>query len=377
MTVLPQPAGHSLPCKFTPVFEDYLWEHLTELFGFIPLQRCSPLPKPFQDILALDGDRLVVIIVKPTEDHWVVYQATAYHQYLLQERPYSDRVNYNQPVRMMVISPRFQDKTLVHRPQNAIAMEFWTVEGDDRDKPYRWELTLHDSLITHRITHRITLTKRQLLAECHPTPALPPKTQKLQQLLSQVSPAEQEKVECIRQYLLRTNQSFTEFTYGDSVRIGLGKSWPCFEVAFDKARNSLALFLWLPFKERYGDVQEKRSMARVRIWTDGQRVTDIGYSPEGLGHKVTFAEFRAAAVRPLRRSLGNRSYNRYYKDPTWRKQVADEQEARYNRHPWSGSQYEYALTLLQYEKLIHQRFPDPTVITFVKLSMESIIVRKI
>jgi hypothetical protein len=372
MTVLPQSAGHSLPCKFIPVFEDYLWQHLTELFGFIPLQRCSPIPKPFQDILALDGDRLVAMIVKPTEDHWVVYQATAYYQYLLQERPYSDRVNYHQPIRMIVIAPRFQDETLVHRPQNAIAIEFWSVVGNDRDEPYRWELTPHDPLITHSVT----LTKRQLLAECHPTPSLPPKTQKLRQLLSQVSPAEQEEVECIRQYWLRTNQSFTEFTYGASVRIGLGKSCPCFEVAFDEARNSLALFLWLPLKERYGDAQAKPFIARVRVWTDGQRVTDIGYSPEGLGHKVTFAEFRAAAVRPLRRSLGNRSYNRYYKDSEWRKQVADEQEARYNRHPWSGSQYEYALTLLQYEKLIHQRFSDYTVMTFVRLSMESTIARK-
>jgi hypothetical protein len=374
MTVLPQPAGHSSPCKFTPVFEEYLWQHLTEVFGFIPVQRCSPIPKPFQDILAVEGDRLVAIIVKPTEDYWVVSQATAFHHYLLQERPCSDRVNYDKPIRLIVIAPRFQDETLIHRQQCGIGMEFWTVEELAQDGCHSWKVTNRDCLVTQSVA----LPPSQLLAERHPASviSLPPKTQKLRQLLAQASPAEQEGVAHIWQYLFCTHQSLTEFTAGNSVRIGLGKSCPCFEVAFDEARRNLALFLWLPFKERYGDLQEELSIARVRLWTDWQRVTDFGHIPDGLGRKVTFAEFRAASVQPMRRSLGNRSYNRYYKDPSWRKQVADEQEARYNRHPWSGSQYEYALTLPQYEKLINQKFPDNTVMTFVKLSLDSLIVRK-
>lgn len=368
MTLLPQQAGPILSCEFAPAFEDYLWQNLTALWGFLPLQRRSPIPKPFQDILALDGDRLVAIILKSAADDWVGYQAMTYSQYLQQNRPFAERVNYDQPILILVISPSYSADTKVQDQQVSVEIEFWTISALTRTAPWTLALTNCDHKIQHMLhLNEPLLFKKGLYNSVRP---LPPKTKKLQQLLAKASPAAQEGIEKIRHEFLSTQSAMMEFTYGDGVRIGLGKFCPCFEVMEDEERQAIALFLWLPFKMCYGAEQES-SIVRARIWTDWQRVTDIGYIPEGLGQKLTFAEFRAGAARPMKRALGNRSYNRYYTDPAWRKVVADEQEARYNRYPWADAKYEYALTVAQYEKLMHKNLANDLLMTFVNLSLQN------
>jgi hypothetical protein len=368
MTLLPQQAGPIFSCEFAPALEDYLWHRLTDLWGFLPLQRQSPIPKPFHDILALDGDRLVAIILKRAEDYWVGYQALTYAQVLLQKRLFSDRVNYEQPIRVLVISPGYHSETK-HQCESAPAeIEFWKISCPTQTGPWLLELIDGD----YPVQHTLNLNEPVPLTEDQPSVdrTLPRKTKKLQQLLAQAHPVAQVGIETIWQALMSAHPSMMEFTYRDGVRIGLGKSCPCFEVMEDAERQTIALFLWLPFKMSYGTRQEA-SIVRVRIWTDWQRVTDIGYVPDGLGQKLTFAEFRAGVVKPMKRALGYRSYNRYFTDPVWRKVVADEQEARYNRHPWADAKYEYALTVVQYEKLMNISLLDNCLMTFVNSSLQN------
>jgi hypothetical protein len=368
MTLLPQQAGPIFSCEFAPALEDYLWHRLTDLWGFLPLQRQSPIPKPFHDILALDGDRLVAIILKRAEDYWVGYQALTYAQVLLQKRLFADRVNYNQPIRILVISPGYHPETKRQCESAPAEIEFWKISCPTQTES--WVLELMDGDRT--VQHDLYLHEALQLTEDKPSVdrTLPPKTKKLQQLLAQAHPFARAGIETIWQTLLSAHPAMMEFTYRDGVRIGLGKSCPCFEVMEDVERQTIALFLWLPFKIRYGDGQEP-SIVRVRIWTDWQRVTDMGYMPDGLGQKLTFTEFRVGVVKPMKRALGYRSYNRYFTDPAWRKVVADEQEARYNRHPWADAKYEYALTVAQYEKLMNISLLDNSLMTFVNLSLKN------
>jgi hypothetical protein len=369
MTPLPQHVGPTLSYDVYSALEDYLWHNLTHLWGYVPLQRRSPIPKPFQDILALDGDRLVVIILKEAEDVWVGYQAETYAQYLLQKRPFSKQINYDYPIQIRVISPGYSSVPEVQDSPGSVSVEikFWTVSCLTQ---HPWVLVLRDCdsqvIQTIQIQDPLLLAGGKVALERK----LPPKTTKLQQLLVKAHPAAQEGIEKIWEHLLKTDAAMMEFTYGDGVRVGLGKACPCFEVMADDERQDIALFLWLPLKLQYG-TRQPSVVVRMRIWTDWRRVTDIGYIPEGLGRKLTFAEFRMGIIKPMRRALVKRSYNRYFSDPNWRKIVADEQESRYNRHPWADAKYEYALTVTQYEKLIQTEVPEHSLLTLVEWSLES------
>ncbi len=93
--------------------EDFIWEHLEPLFGYQPLRRQHHVEGNYCDILAIAPPRqLVVIELKNTEDRYVVQQLTRYYHKLQEEKPFGDRVDYTQPIRLIVISPKFHEDNI-------------------------------------------------------------------------------------------------------------------------------------------------------------------------------------------------------------------------------------------------------------------------
>ncbi|MBD0389628.1 MAG: DUF91 domain-containing protein [Nostoc sp. C3-bin3] len=88
--------------------EDFIWDNLQQLLGFIPLKRQYAAKSEFCNILALNDDKqLVIIELKNTEDRYVIQQLTRYYDNLLDERPFAQQIDYNQPVKLIAAAPSF------------------------------------------------------------------------------------------------------------------------------------------------------------------------------------------------------------------------------------------------------------------------------
>lgn len=85
--------------------EDFVWSTLEDLLHLRPFQRQYAVKGEVCDILALTADRrLVILELKNTEDRYVVQQLTRYYANLLEERPFSEVIDYEKLVRLIAIT---------------------------------------------------------------------------------------------------------------------------------------------------------------------------------------------------------------------------------------------------------------------------------
>lgn len=113
--------------------EDFIWDHLEELLGFKRLRRQHSVDGNICDILALTETRqLVVIELKNTEDRYVVQQLTRYYHALIEEKPFSDQIDYTAPVILKIISPIFHKDNRVDCSYTKLLIELhqFSIVGD-------------------------------------------------------------------------------------------------------------------------------------------------------------------------------------------------------------------------------------------------------
>ena len=118
--------------------EDFAWANLPQLLGLTPLKRQYFINGQICDILALGkNQQLVVLELKNTEDRYIVKQLTRYYHALLEEKPFSKEINYEQPIRLVAIAPSFHRDNYIDRKYNHLSIEFlqFKLLADD-DKCY-------------------------------------------------------------------------------------------------------------------------------------------------------------------------------------------------------------------------------------------------
>ncbi|HEY9815019.1 MAG TPA: endonuclease NucS domain-containing protein, partial [Candidatus Obscuribacterales bacterium] len=75
--------------------EKFIWTNLKQLFGVIPLKQQYVSNGEICDILAVDDDKgLVILELKNVEDRYLIQQLTRYYANLLEEKPFSQEVDY-------------------------------------------------------------------------------------------------------------------------------------------------------------------------------------------------------------------------------------------------------------------------------------------
>ncbi|MCA6598034.1 MAG: DUF91 domain-containing protein [Pseudanabaena sp. M046S1SP1A06QC] len=120
--------------------EDFVWNNLNKLFGLTPLKRQYIIQNDCCDILALsDSGQLVIIELKNIEDRYIVQQLTRYYHSIVTEKPLSDIVKYDQPIRLIAIAPNFHRHNHIDQLYNKLSVEFFQFEITQLDK----QLTLH------------------------------------------------------------------------------------------------------------------------------------------------------------------------------------------------------------------------------------------
>ncbi|GGA42673.1 endonuclease NucS domain-containing protein [Okeania sp. KiyG1] len=258
------------------ILEDFLYEHLDILLGLKVLDRQYIVNSQRCDILAVDNqEKLVVLELKNVEDRGIVQQLTRYYDALLDEKPFSDKVDYRQPVRLVAITPSFHRDNFTDRKYHTLDFQFLEFSViQDGDNFYFCLKDIDNGEISKAIIPYQELENDLDL----PTPPTA-----LLKVVNNLDAQQQEEVSRIRKKILGFDSRMQEFSSAGSIKYGIGtgkSSKFCAEFFLDK--GELIIFLWIPYKGG-----ESSRIGRARIWTDWQDQALIeGYVSSGVGTEI-------------------------------------------------------------------------------------------
>lgn len=268
--------GLSWEFETEEALEDFLFSHLYEILGWTVIKRQYIVNGQRCDLLATDKTgRLVVIELKNVEDRGIVQQLTRYYHALLEEKPFSDRIDYEKPVNLVAIAPSFHRDNLTDRKYHHLKFEFFQFSIVQEDNKFYLILKDIDSEKTSQL---------QIFYEDARESNLPSQPQRLRKFMTDFPPSKKETILRIREKILSFDSRMQEVASAGSIKYGNGttaSSKYCAELILDK-KYSLVLFLWIPFKGG-----ESSRIGRARIWTDwNDKALIEGYISSGIGTEI-------------------------------------------------------------------------------------------
>lgn len=253
--------------------EDFVWANLLQLFGLTPLKRQYIIDEQRCDILALaENNQLVAIELKNVEDRYVVQQLTRYYHALQEQKPFREQVDYEQPIRLIAVTPSFHRDNFTDRKYSHLNIEFLQfgilVDGE------RFYLQLKD--VDNNKNLQLDLPYKKVNYTCLKEDIpYPPKL--LLDWLGGYPIEEQEKILQIREKILLFDKRIQKTSDSKSIKYGRGKTNPCAELCFQRKSKHLILFLWLPIPCR-----RKLLICRMQVHTDWSFYSKFSHVPEGF-----------------------------------------------------------------------------------------------
>jgi uncharacterized protein (DUF433 family) len=121
--------GGKVEFKSEAELEKFVYGHLDELLALQPIAKQYRINSDICDILAVDNrQRLSIIELKNVEDRYVVQQLTRYYESLIEEKPFSNLINYENEIRLIAITPSFHQHNLIDRKHTRLEIEFWSFD---------------------------------------------------------------------------------------------------------------------------------------------------------------------------------------------------------------------------------------------------------
>jgi len=248
--------------------EELLWQNLDHLNNLIPLAQQHYVGGQYCDILAIDANkRLHIIELKIYEDRYVIQQLTRYYDALIKEKSFQDKIDYSQPIKLIAILPT------IHR-DNLIDIKYSRLNFD---------------LLTYKISicysNQFYLSFQNLSGHNIGKIISSSYTQN-----SDRDEHKQPSSSFLKLLILSYSSKIKEFITGSAksaIAYGVSKTKLISEFRFDKSRNEIVLFLWLPHHRL-----SKRMINRFRIWTDWNVITALGYMRKGIGKMISYDEFQ-------------------------------------------------------------------------------------
>ncbi|MEM6399807.1 MAG: recombinase RecB [Cyanobacteria bacterium P01_D01_bin.116] len=285
--------------------EDFIWENLSQLFKLTPLKRQHPAKGEYCDILAVDDNKqLTIIELKNVEDRYLVQQLTRYYDNLVDEKPLSEQINYNQPISLIGIAPSFHKHNHIDSKYNVLKIDFLELAVLRKNKKFNLNLKDIDDAQTWSISIPYQEIDFSKLSQDIPEPP-----QKLLDWLGSCSGDEQVAIIKMREQILSFDKRIKETVEGrNTIRYGKGKAKSIAEICYQQSSNKLIIFLWLPTPTS----RRKEVIGRLRLWLDGSTVTHVGHIASGFGRMKLPSEWEAMPKekRPkyMFRSRSYRSY---------------------------------------------------------------------
>lgn len=255
--------------------EEFVWANLDSLLGLSPLKQQYHSNGEVCDILALNqAKHLVVIELKNSSDRYIVQQLTRYHDNLLNEQPFSTKVDYEHPIRLIAIMPIFHRHNLIDRKYNQLGFEFWRFQVAYLESKFYLELENLDNQATSQIEIPYREINNVSISEDLPSP---PKV--LMDSLGVYSIEEQERIFRLRSKILSFDKRMQERVGVKSIKYGRGERNTCAEFYVDRKKHCLVLLMWLVHPSSLN----RQMISRMRIWTDWETVSHVAYAKEGIG----------------------------------------------------------------------------------------------
>jgi RecB family endonuclease NucS len=268
--------------------EQFIWANLQPLFGFTPLKRQYACGGEICDILAADDqNQLVILELKNVEDRYLIQQLTRYHANLLEEKPFSQAVDYSRSPRLIAIAPSYHRHNLIDREYSLLDFQLlqFSVVRDEEG--------FH--LLLQGLESEFLLKKYPIPFEPLETSAaegIPDPPEQLIKWLGGCTKAEQEGFLRLRSKLLACHRRMKEIVDRRVIQYGSGKTKLCAEICFQQKSQKPILFLWLPTPSTYRRRNYRQPLVgRLRIWTNGQTISHVGHVPEGFGNMKTHLEW--------------------------------------------------------------------------------------
>jgi RecB family endonuclease NucS len=279
-------------------FEDFLWHNLEELLELKPLKKQYYVKGQYCDILAIGKNReLIILELKISEDRYVVQQLTRYYHSLLEEKPFFDQIDYAQPVHLIAILPSIHRDNLIDCKYHQLDIKLITFSmRREQEKTYfRFKQYGTDYLYSE-----VEIKTQDNFLEVD-VPKIP---SKLKQIISKASEDETQSILKTRSKIFGLHKNITENIISGGVIYGLGKTKPIAEIRFDTRRGKPVLFLWLPFSSSSViNLNSRRTILRLRIWTDWKTVSHLGYIRTGNGVMLTPEEYKTFPINLIPASL--------------------------------------------------------------------------
>jgi RecB family endonuclease NucS len=285
--------------------EDFVWDNLDKLFELTPLKRQHSAKGEYCDILAVDNNKqLTIIELKNAEDRYLVQQLTRYYDNLIDEQPFAEQIDYNQPINLVGIAPYFHRHNHIDRKYNLLKLGFLELFVSQKNKKFNLHLKDIDSAQTCSIDIPYKEIDFSKLSQEIPEPP-----QKLLHWLGNCSGDEQLAIIKMRENILNFDKRIKETIESRNIiRYGKGKTKAVAEICYQQNSSKPIIFLWLPTPTS----RRKEVIGRLRLWLDGFTVTHVGHIASGFGRMKLPSEWEAMPheKRPkyMFRSRSYRSY---------------------------------------------------------------------
>ncbi|NBD31759.1 MAG: DUF91 domain-containing protein [Cyanobacteria bacterium] len=266
--------------------EELLWQNLNSLNHLSPLARQHYVQGQYCDLLATDADKgLHIIEIKISEDRYVIQQLTRYYHALIEEKDFNDCIDYSKPIKLIAILPTIHRDNLIDIQYSKLSFDLLTYKISLTESK-KFSLIFQD-LNGHNVGNCITSPYTQKTDGDDRTQL----SSSFLKLLKYVdNEKETEKIIKTRSLIVGYSSKVKEVVTGSAnsaVTYGLNKTKLISEFRFDKSRDKIVLFLWLPHR-----ISIKRRIHRLRIWTDWEVVTAVGYMRKGIGKMISHVEFQ-------------------------------------------------------------------------------------
>lgn len=288
--------------------EDFIWERLENLLKLKPFQRQYAVMGEICDILALTSERqLAILELKNTEDRYIIQQLTRYYANLLEEKPFTDSIDYEKPIRLIAIAPTFHRHNYIDRQYSRLTFEFIEVKVTQTEQFY---LELHrEGTTAEAIKAALPFQEVELDQQSTDLPEVP---EPLMRWLGACSATDQQAILKARQQILSFHPRMQEMVNKTSIQYGTGKTKLCAEICFWRSQQQPVLFLWLPLPNCWIGFNRPERIGRLRLWISDGIVTHVGHVPSGLGKMRLKTEWDALPKdkwprQVLREGLGSDS----------------------------------------------------------------------
>jgi RecB family endonuclease NucS len=264
--------------QFEADLEIFVGDRLDELFGLTRLAQQHTIDTEICDLIAIDPDHQPVILeLKNVEDRYVVQQLTRYYHALVQAQPaFEPSINYEKPVRLIVIAPSFHRHNLIDQLYSRLRIEFWQFQILTEAHGASFQLT---NLETHE-THQTVIPPDAVVQAIATDP--PPRP--LINLLQKGDELSRIALLNVREQILNFDHRIQETTATGIVRYGRGKTKLCAEIRIYKATQKPFLYLYLPIPERGHLIKPSivKGVGRMRLLSDDwQTVRLLAYELPG------------------------------------------------------------------------------------------------